>query len=180
MLTACATRKVVHVEVTPKLCWHVHDYRGSIGSADYHDITNYWVTNCYAPFVVAQGVPFTMDFSQHDSFTSPDTQKDEDYFDGEQVHITVTISNVTACFSGRCDYQIHEGTTASYETDDESMYGVTLSSSSMRFIGTSSFSHETRVHLGDENAHQPTFFITFRPTSAQTSKFKGTVLDDSP
>src|SRR5271155_171784 len=77
-LTACATRKVPHVEVTPRLCWRVHDYGGSIGSGSYQNITNYWVTNCYAPFVVLQGVSFTMDFARHDFFISPDTQKHED------------------------------------------------------------------------------------------------------
>src|SRR5262245_24209345 len=92
MLTACATREAAHVEVTPAIAWVVTDDGGRHES-----------TNRYAPFVVSQGVPFTIDFSQHDSFTSPDTQKVERYLDGVVTHLTVAISNTTACFSGRSD-----------------------------------------------------------------------------
>lgn len=171
VLTACAPREVAHVEVVPALCWHHHDYGGTIGAPNYHNITNYYSTNRYAPFVVAQGVPFTLDFSRHDAFTSPDTQRDEDYFDGEQVRMTVTLSNSTARFSGRCDYKLHEGITSNYAEDDESLYAHTLVSSSQRFVGTSSLGHEIRIHSTDDNFQQPALYISFRPTSAGTSKF---------
>ena len=171
VLTACATRKVAHVEVTPKLCWHHHAYAGSVGSANYHDMTNYWVTNCYAPFVVSQGVPFTMDFAQHDSFTSPDTQKSERYFDGVIAHLTVAISNTTACFSGRADYHLHLGVTSSYTTDDGSLYGQTLRSYSTRFSGTCALGHEMQIGAGEDINNEPVVFFKFRQTAAPLSKF---------
>jgi hypothetical protein len=99
VFTACAAPKNTHVEVWPKLCWHVRDYAGGpIGSPNYHEITNYWVTNYYSPFVVSQGIPFTMDFAEHDSFNSPDTGKVEHYFDGVMARLTVSVSNTTAFF----------------------------------------------------------------------------------
>jgi len=180
MLAACATRKAAHVEVTPKLCWHVHDYAGGpIGSADYHDITNYWVTNCYAPFVVSQGVRFTMDFAQHDIFTSPDTQKAEQYFDGVLTRLTVAVSNSTACFSGRTEYHLHLGVTSSYYEDDESLYGQTLRSYSTRFCGTCTLGHEMRVGAGEDINDDPVVFFTFRQSAAPLSKFTAEVSDDS-
>jgi len=170
ILTACATRKPAHIEVTPKLCWHVHDYAGSVGSADYHDITNYWVTNCYAPFVVSQGAPFTMDFAEHTSFKSPDTQKDERYFDGVLARLTVAVSNTTACFSGRAEYHLHLGVTSSYYEDEESLYGQTLRAYSTRFSGTCNLGHEMRIGTGEDINDEPVVSFTFRPSPAPLSK----------
>jgi hypothetical protein len=176
MLAGCASRKLAHVEVTPKLCWHVHDYAGSIGSADYHNITNYWTTNYYAPFVVSQGALFAMDFARHDSFTSPDTHRDEDYFDGVRVRMAVTVSNAAALFCGRCEYQLHEGITTSYAADDEAMYAQTLSSSSQRFTGSSTLGHEILIHDAD-SASEPSVYMTFRRTAKPKSKFTKSVVD---
>jgi hypothetical protein len=176
VLTACAARKAAHIEVTPRLCWHVHDYAGSIGSPDYHNITNYWATNRYESFVISQRVPFTMDFAQHDSFTSPDTHRHEHYFDGVQVRMTVTLSNATAAFFGRCEYQLHEGITANYYTDDEAMYAQTLSSSSERFTGVSALGHEICIHHAD-SASEPSVYLIFRLTPKPTSSFTRSILD---
>jgi hypothetical protein len=178
-LTGCASRKLAHVEVTPKLCWHVHDYAGSIGFADYHDITNYWATNYYVPYVVSQRVPFTMDFAEHDSFTSPDNHQRERYFDGVQVHMAVAVSNATALFCGRCEYQLHEGVTKSYVEDDEGMHAQTLSSSSERFTGSSTLGHEILVHDAD-SASEPSVYMTFRLTAKPKSKFTKCVLGPGP
>ena len=175
MLTACATRQAGHVEVTPKLCWHVRDYPAADGS----DITNYWVTNCYAPFVISQGVPFTIDFAQHETFASPDTGKTEHYFDGVVARLTVAVSNTTACFSGRADYDLHLGVTSSYYDDDESLYAQTLRSYSTRFSGSCTLGHEMRVGAGEDINDEPVVFFTFRQTAAPSSKFSSKILDES-
>jgi len=175
ILTACATRNASHIEVTAKLCWHVRDYP----SADGHDITNYWVTNCYAPFVVSQGVPFTMDFAQHDSFASPDTQKVEHYFDGVVARMTVAVSNMTACFSGRADYHLHLGVTSSYYEDDESLYGQTLRSYSTRLSGTCTLGHEMQIGAGEDINDEPVVCFTFRQSTAPLSRFSREILDES-
>ena len=175
MLTACATRQAGHVEVTPKLCWHVRDYPAADGS----DITNYWVTNCYAPFVISQGVPFTIDFAQHETFASPDTGKTEHYFDGVVARLTVAVSNTTACFSGRADYDLHLGVTSSYYDDDESLYAQTLRSYSTRFSGSCTLGHEMRVGAGEDINDEPVVFFTFRQIAAPSSKFSSKILDES-
>jgi|SRR6185369_2296213 len=168
MLTACATRKIAHIEVTPAVSWVATD---SIGR---HQSTNH-----YAPFIVSQGVPFTMDFAKHDTFTSPDTQKIEQYFDGVVAHLTVAASNTTACFSGRADYHLHLGVTSSYYQDDETLYGQTLRSYSTRFSGTCAFGHEMRVGAGEDINDEPVVSFTFRETAAPLSKFSPEILDES-
>jgi len=167
MLTACTTRKLASIEVTPAVFWTSTDDSGR------HEITNH-----YAPFVIAQGVPFTIDCSQHDSFDSPDTQRGEKYFSGVLAHLTVTVSNTTACFSGRADYQKHLGVTSSYAEDDESLYGHTLRTYSTRFCGTSALGHQVRIGAGEDINDQPSICLIFRQTSAPISKFTGEFLDD--
>lgn len=167
MLTACATRKLGGVEITPAVFWVTTDDGGR------HEFTNY-----YAPFVVARGVPFTLDCSQRDSFESPDTKRDEKYFSGVFAHLTVTISNTTACFSGRADYQEHLGVTSSYAADNESLYGETFRTYSTRFCGTSALGHQVRIGAGENINDQPSICLMFRQTSAPISKFAGKILDD--
>jgi hypothetical protein len=178
VLAGCTIPKATHVEVTTKLYWHEHDYAGGPpGSADYHEITNYWVTNYYAPFIVTQGSSFSMDFVNHDSFISPDTQRNEEYFDGVLAHLSVTVSNTTACFSGRAEYHLHLGVTSSYLTDDGSLYGETLRSYSTRFRGSCSLGHEMQIGTGEDINDEPIVCITFRTTSAPLSKFNQTSLN---
>jgi hypothetical protein len=167
MLTACATRKPASVEVTPAVLWISNDDRGR------HESTNH-----YAPCVIAQGIPFKIDCSQLDSFTSPDTQKDEKFFDGVLVHLTVTVSNATACFAGRVDYQLHLGVTSSYTEDDESLSGQTLRTYSIRFSGTSTLGHQIRIGAGEDINNEPSICLMFRRTSAPISKFTGEILGD--
>ena len=166
MLTSCATRKIAHVEVTPKLCWVVTDYSGRTAT-----------TNNYAPFVVAQGVPVTMDFAQHDFFTSPDTQKRENYFDGVLVHLTVTISNDAARVSGRFDYNGHLGVVGNYEEDDRSLYAELIRNYSTRFIGTAKLGHELCIGAGEDINNEPSVCFTFRQSTAHLSKFAFESLD---
>ena len=172
VLTACADPNTTNVEVTPKLYWHINDYAGEgPGSPDYHEITNYWTTNFYTPFVISQGTPFTMDFAQHDSFTSPDTLNNEEYFDGVMTEMTVSVSNTTAYFSGRAEYHLHLGTTSAYMTGAESLYGETLRSFSTRFRGTCDFGDEMQIGAGEDVNDEPVVCFTFRQTSAPLSKF---------
>ena len=168
ILTACSTRKIARIEVTPAVSWIVTD------GSSHHASTNY-----YAPFVVSQGVPFTMDFAQHDTFTSPDTQKIEPYLDGVVARLIVTISNSTACFSGRTDYHLNLGVTSSVYGDDESLYGQTLGSYSTRFSGTSALGHELRIGAGEDISNEPVVCFTFRQTTAPLTKFSPEILDDS-
>jgi hypothetical protein len=178
IFTACATRKD-HIEVVSKLCWHVHDYAGSPGSTNYHVIRDYWVTNRYAPFIISQGVPFTMDFAQQDRFTSPDTQKTEHYFDGVMARMRVTVSNTTAFFAGHADYHLHLGVTSSYDEDDKSFYGETLRSYSTRFSGTCTMGHEMHIGAGEDINDEPVVSFTFQPSTSPLSKFSREVLDES-
>ena len=168
MLTGCATRDIANIEVTPAVLWVVSD-----------DTGKHCTTNHYASFVVTPGVPFTLDFSQHDSLTSPDTERPENYFDGVLAHFIVTTSNTTAFFSGRADYQLHLGVTSSYTEDDESLYGQTLRSYSTRFRGTCTFGHTVQLGAGEDINDEPSVCLTFRQTSAPVSKFTGVLLDDS-
>lgn len=168
-----------HVEVAPKLCWHVREYAGASGSTNYHAIRDYWVTNRYAPFIVSQGVPFTMNFAQHDRFISPDTQKPEDYFDGVITRMRVTVSNTAASFSGRANYHLHLGVTSSYDEDDESLYGQTLRSYSTRFSGACALGHEMRIGAGEDVNDEPVVSFTFQPSTSPLSQFSRKLLDES-
>jgi hypothetical protein len=107
----CAVHKSARIEVTPALLWVWTDYKGRSET-----------TNHYAPFVVSQNVPFTMDFAFHDSFNGPDTGRNEPYFDRVMARLTVTLSNDVAFVTGRCDFDRHLGIVASYENDDEWLY----------------------------------------------------------
>ena len=166
MPATCTTRKLASIEVTPAVIWVNTDDSGR------HEITNH-----YAQFVIVQGVPFTIDCSQRDSFNSPDTKRDEKFFSGVLTHLTVTVSNTTACFFGRTDYQEHLGVTSSY-TLDESLYGQTLRTYSTRFCGTSALGQQVRIGAGEDINDQPSICLIFRQTSAPISKFTGEILDD--
>lgn len=120
-----------------------------------------------------------MDFAQHGTFTSPDTQEVEQYFDGVVARLAVAVSNTTACFSGRADYHLHLGVTSSYYQDDEALYGQTLRSYSTRFSGTCTFGHEMRIGAGEDINDEPFVLFTFRQTAAPLSKFSSEILDDS-
>lgn len=167
----CATRRTACVEVTPRLCLHCHSYAGSIGSPNYEDITNYWVTNCYTPFVVSEGAPFSIDFAQHDTFTSPDTGAKEKCFNGVITHLRVTVSNTVASFSGRTEFNEHLGVTSSYNNDDRSLYGQTLRSYSTRFDGTCTLGQEMQIGAGEDIDDEPVVCFTFRRCTAPLSKF---------
>jgi hypothetical protein len=168
LLMGCASHRLSNVEVTPSVVWVVSDDSG-----------RHCTTNRYAPFVVRSGVPFTLDFSQHDSFRSPDTDKTERYFDGVVASITVTASNTTAVFSGRTAYQLHLGVTASYTEDDASLYGQTLRLYSTRFHGSSTFGHTIELRAGEDINDEPSVCLSFRQTPARISRFTGLLLDDS-
>jgi hypothetical protein len=167
VLTGCASHRLSNIEVTPSVVWVGGDDSG-----------RHCTTNRYAPFVVRSGVPFTLDFSHHDSFRSPDTGKSECYFDGVVASVIVTASNTTAIFSGRTDYQLHLGVTASYTEDDESLYGQTLRLYSTRFCGSSTFGHTIELRAGEDINDEPSVCLSFRQTPAQISKFTGLLLDD--
>src|SRR3989442_4010474 len=98
LFTACTTVRFAQVEVTPGMRWVITGDKGPNESMAR-----------YRPFVVQQGRPFTLDFSFHDSFESPDTSRREGIFEGLRAHLTVTISNGIAHVSGRCDNDGHLG-----------------------------------------------------------------------
>lgn len=164
-------RNKPHVEVTPKLTWHIHDYAGVPGSPEYHDITNYYATNYYAAFVVAQGVLSPLDFSLRDSFSSPDTGKLEKYFDGLVARFAVSLSNGTAYLAGRLDYDTHFGVVKSYEEDDEALYAQQLRHLSTRFNAKAAVGHELCIGVGEDDDEGPLLSLTFRPSTARLSKF---------
>ncbi len=167
LLAGCATRTACNVEVAPAVLWATTDDSGK-----------HLLTNRYASCVVSQGVPFTMDFSQHDSFTSPDTGRLEEYFDGVLAKLAVTTSNTTARFVGRIEYHLHLGVTSSYTEDQKSLYGQTLRSYSTRFSGSAELGHTIRIGAGEDINDEPSILLTFRATSAPPSKFIPALLDD--
>ena len=167
LLAGCATPKASNVEVAPTILW-----------VTTNDSGKHVMTNRYASCVVSQGVPFTMDFSQHDSFTSPDTGRKEHYFDGVLAKLTVTTSNTTARFSGRVEYHLHLGVTSSYTEDQKSLHGQTLRQYSTRFSGTTELGHTIKIGAGEDINNEPSVLLTFRPTSAPPSKFTPIPLDD--
>ncbi len=179
-VAGCATRRAVHVEVTPTLLWHPFDDRGRIGPAYYDCVTNGWVTNRYAPFVVCQGVPCTMDFSDGcDSFWSPDTQRDELYFDGLIARLSVAVSNTTVSFWGRTEYQIHLGATASDSGAHEAVDVEAQRSHSTRFRGRCALAHAVQVGAGDDLNDEPVLCLVFRLTTAPLSDFDPDPLEDT-
>ncbi len=168
LLVGCATRNGSNVEVAPALLWVTTDDSG-----------RHVVTNRYASCVVSQGVPFTMDFAEHSSFTSPDTQTQEQYFDGVCARLTLSTSNTTASISGRVEYHLHLGVTSSYTEDQESLSGQTLRAYSTRFSGTTELGHTIRIGAGEDINNQPCVLLTLRATSAPPSKFTAVLLDDA-
>ena len=168
---ACADPNATNVEVTPKLYWHVRHYGSGPSREDFDESTNYWATNYYKLFVVSQGCPFTMDFANHDVFTSPDTQKNEAYSNGVLAKITVTVVNNTAYFSGRADYNLHLGINSGYTTGVKSLSGETLRSYSTRFRGTCDLGKEMQIGTGEDIYNEPVVCFTFRQTSAPLSEF---------
>ena len=169
LLAGCATRNAANVEVAPAVLWVTTDDSG-----------RHVTTNRYAPCVVSQGAPFALDFSQHDSFTSPDTERKEHYFDGVLAKLSVSTSNTTACISGRVEYHLHLGVTSSYTEDQESLYGQTLRAYSTRFSGTAELGHQIRIGAGEDINDQPSILLTFWTTSAPPSKFTPVPLNDAP
>src|ERR1039458_2202801 len=111
LLAGCATRNASNVEVAPAVLWVTTDDSG-----------RHVMTNRYASCVVSQGVPFTMDLAQHDSFTTPDTERKEHYFDGVLAKLIVSTYNTTAHISGRVEYHLHLGVTSSYTEDQKSLH----------------------------------------------------------
>lgn len=168
LLVDCATRDTSNVEVAPAVLWVTTD---SIGK--------HVTTNRYASCVVPQGAPFTIDFSRHDSFTSPDTGRKERRFDGVLASLSVNVSNTTAHISGRLENHLHLGVTSSYTEDRESLYGQTLRAYSTRFSGTTELGHTIRIGAGEDIENQPSVLLTFRMTSAAPSKFTPLLLDDA-
>jgi hypothetical protein len=168
-LSGCATRNAANVEVAPAVLWVTTDDSG-----------RHVMTNRYASCVVPQGVPFALDFSEHDSFASPDTARRERYFDGVLAMLSVSTSNTTARISGRVEYHLHLGVTSSYTEDQESLYGHTLRAYSTRFSGSTEFGHQIRIGAGEDINNQPSVLLTFRTTSAPPSKFTPILVDDDP
>lgn len=167
LLVGCATRSASNVEVAPAVLWVTTDDSGK-----------HVMTNRYASCVVSQGVPFTMDFSQHDSFISPDTERRERYFDGVLAELTVSTSNSTARIAGRVEYHLHLGVTSSYTEDQESLHGQTLRAYSTRFSGSTELGHMIKIGAGEDINNQPSVLLTFRATSAPPSKFTPLLLDE--
>jgi hypothetical protein len=162
LLTACVTHRGKNVEVAPAVFWVISDDSGR-----HESLTR------YKPLVVAQGVPFKLNFSEQDSFDSPDTGKREVCFNGVRARLSVTISNTTACFLGRSEYQTHLGVTSSSYEDDKTLYGQTIRTYSARFDGTARLGKEIRVHAGEDINNGPFLCLVFRETSAPVAKFKG-------
>ncbi|HTV41761.1 MAG TPA: hypothetical protein VMF08_14360 [Candidatus Sulfotelmatobacter sp.] len=121
-----------------------------------------------------------MDFAEHDSFNSPDTGKVEHYFDGVMACLTVSVSNTTACFSGRADDDLDLGVTSSFYEDDRSLYGETFRSYSTRFSGTCTLGHEMQIGTGEDIDDDPVVFFTLQKTSAPLSKFNPEILGERP
>jgi hypothetical protein len=167
LLAGCATRNASNVEVVPAVLWVTTDDSGK-----------HVMTNRYASCVVSQGVPFVLDFSQHDSFASPDAERVERYFDGVLAELSVSTSNSTARISGRVEYHLHLGVTSSYTEDQESLYGQTLRAYSTRFSGTTELGRQIRIGAGEDINNQPSVLLTFRTTSASPSRFTPILLDD--
>ena len=168
LLAGCATRNASNVEVAPALLWVTTDDSG-----------RHVVTNRYASCVVSQGVPFTMDFAEHSSFTRPDTQTQEHYFDGVLAELRVSTSNTTASISGRVEYNLHLGVTSSYTEAQESLNGQTLRAYSTRFSGTTELGHTITIGAGEDINNQPSVLLTLRKTSAPPAKFTAVLLDDA-
>jgi hypothetical protein len=168
LLAGCATRNALNVEVTPALLWVTTDDSG-----------RHVVTNSYVSCVVSQCVPFTMDFAEHSSFTSPDTRRQEQCFDGVFAELKVSTSNTTAWISGRIEYHLHLGVTTSYTDDLESLHGQTLRAYSTRFSGTTELGHTMRIGAGEDINNQPSVLLTLRTTSAPPSKFTAILLDEA-
>jgi hypothetical protein len=175
----CASRKASHVEVVAKMRWHHHDYAGRIGSPDYHSITNYYSTNCYAPFVIAQGAGTTLDFALHDSFISPDTGRSEKYFDGLVARIKVSVSNDVAFVSGRLDYDTHFGTVKSYVEDEEAMHAQQLQHLSTRLQAETSLAHELWIDVGEDDDDGPWLCLCLRRSTRPLSRFDPQTICDS-
>jgi hypothetical protein len=168
LLVGCATRNALNVEVTPALVWVTTDDSG-----------RHVVTNRYVSCVVPRGVPFTMDFAEHGSFTSPDTRRQEQCFDGVFAELKVSTSNTTAWISGRIEYHLHLGVTSSYTEGLESLHGQTLRAYSTRFSGTTELGHAIQIGAGEDINNQPSVLLTLRPTSAPPSKFTANLLDET-
>ena len=167
LLAGCATRNASNVEVAPAVLWVTTDDSG-----------RHVMTNRYASCVVSQGVPFTMDLAQHDSFTTPDTERKEHYFDGVLAKLIVSTYNTTAHISGRVEYHLHLGVTSSYTEDQKSLHAQTLKAYSTRFSGTTELGHTIKIGAGEDINNQPSVLLTFRTTSAPPSKFTPVLLDD--
>jgi hypothetical protein len=168
LLTSCATRTASNVEVAPAVLW--------VGTDDHG---KHVITNRYAPCVVSQGVPFALDFSQHDSFTSPDTERREHYFDGLLAKIAVSASNTTAHVSGRVEYHMHLGGTSSCTAEQASLHRQTLRAYSTHFSGTTELGYQLRIGAGEDINNEPSLLLTFRTTTAPTSKFAPVLLNGS-
>lgn len=119
-----------------------------------------------------------MDFAEHDSFSSPDSEKVEHYFDGVKACLTVSVSNTTAYFSGRADDDTDLGVTSSYYEDDRSLYGETFKSYSTRFSGTCALGHEMQIGAGEDIDDEPVVFFTLQKTEAPLSKFNPEILGE--
>ncbi len=164
---AGCTTKSRNVEVTPALHWVITD---SSGRHESH--------YRFKPYVVSQARPFALDFSEPNSFESPDKGRTEKYFEGVRTHMTVTLSNDVAHVVGRCDYDSHLGVVDSYENDEESLHGQLIRSLSTRFTGTTKLGHELRIRAGEDDNDEPSICVTLRETTARPSKFTRESLDD--
>ena len=165
-MTACTSPKTVRVEVSPALRWVTTDSTGRHASLAR-----------FRPFVVTQGRPFTLDFSRHDSFQSPDSLRDERIFRGVRARMTITLFNGIALVSGRCDWNDHLGIVASYEQDDESLYAQLLRGYSTRFRGTTRIGHELQIGAGQDDNDQVSLCLTLNETASRPSKFLSEILD---
>jgi hypothetical protein len=167
MLIGCTSPRTTNVEVSPALRWVRTDSTGR-----HESLVR------FRPCVVAQRTKFTLDFSRHDSFESPDSSQDEKVYDGLRARMTVTLSNGVALVSGRCDWDEHLGVVASYYQDEESLHAQLLRDYSTRFRGTTSLGHELHIGAGEDINDQVSLCVTFRESTSRPSRFTRESLDD--